>query len=73
MSLKFAALGSLTVLSAVRASARADDDARNLGPIWPQQRIATTVSRKSRAAEPEKVCLGQGQPATKLVDRESGR
>jgi hypothetical protein len=37
MSLKFAALGCLTVLSALRTPARADDQAQNLGPVGPHE------------------------------------
>ncbi len=53
MSLKFAALGSLTALSPRGTPARADDQAQNLGPVGPHEPILTTVGRRSRA-EPEK-------------------
>jgi hypothetical protein len=45
MSLKFAALGSLTVLSALGTLARVDDQAQNLGLVGPHE---------PSAAEPEK-------------------
>lgn len=54
MSLKFAALGSLTVLSALGTLARVDDQAQNLGLVGPHEPILTTFGRRSSAAEPEK-------------------
>jgi hypothetical protein len=54
MSLKFAAMGCLTVLSALGTPARADDQAQNLGPVGPHEPIFTTVGRRGSAAEPEK-------------------
>ena len=54
MSLKFAALGCLTVLSALRTPARADNQAQNLGPVGPHEPILSTVGRRRSAAEPEK-------------------
>jgi hypothetical protein len=58
MSLKFAALGYLTVLSALRTPARADDQAQNLGPVGPRESILTTVGHRRSAAEPEKPEVG---------------
>ncbi len=54
MSLKIAALSSLAALSAFRAHAPADDQAQNLGPVWPQEPLPTTVSRGSSGAESKK-------------------
>ena len=54
MSLKIAVLSSLTALSAFRAHAPADDQAQNLGPVWSQEPLPTTVSRTSSAAESKK-------------------
>ena len=53
MSLKFAALSSLTVLSAFGTPARADDEAEDLGRVRPQEPTPTAVSRRSSVAEPE--------------------
>jgi hypothetical protein len=46
MSLKFAALGSLTVLSALGSPARADDKAQNLGPVGRHEPILITFGRE---------------------------
>jgi hypothetical protein len=54
MSLKFAALGSLTVLSALGTPARADDQAQNLRPVAPHEPILITFGWRSSAAEPKK-------------------
>ena len=54
MSLKIAALSSLTALSAFRAHAPADDQAQNLGPVWPQEPLQTTVSPSSSGGELKK-------------------
>src|SRR5262249_13361163 len=51
MSLKFAALGSLTVLGALGTSARVDDRPQNLEAVVPHEPILITFGRKSSAAE----------------------
>ena len=40
---KFAAMGSLVVLSTLGTPARADELAQNLGPVGPHEPILTTV------------------------------
>ena len=45
MSLKIAVLSSLAALSAFRAHAPADDQAQNLGPVWPQEPLQTTSKK----------------------------
>ena len=54
MSLKFAALASLTALSARGTPTRADDHALNWGSVRPHEFILTTFRRRSSAAELEK-------------------
>jgi hypothetical protein len=59
MSLKFAALSSLTLLSAFGTPARADDQAQKSGPGNPREPNSATVSKalitpaKAAAAEPQ--------------------
>jgi hypothetical protein len=65
MSLKFAALGSLTVLSALGTPARADDKAQNLGPVGRHEPILITFGRSSSEAGSEK--LEAEPPAYHLV------
>lgn len=62
MSLKIAVLSSLAALSAFRAHAPADDHVQNLGPVWRQEPLPTTVSRGSSAAESKKQEAGGGAP-----------
>jgi hypothetical protein len=50
MSLKFAALGSLTVLSALGTPARADDKAQNLGPVGRHEPILTAKAAECKRA-----------------------
>jgi sirohydrochlorin ferrochelatase len=69
MSLKFAALGSLTVLSALGTTARADDQAQNLGPVGPHEPILTTFGRRSSAAEPKKPEAGVIKREARVCDR----
>ena len=54
MSLKFAALSSLTVLSAFGTPTQAGDQAQKSGPGNPREPNPATASRRSRVAEPEK-------------------
>jgi len=54
MSLKFAALSSLTVFGALGTHARADDQTQNFGPVESQEPILKTFGRRSSAAELEK-------------------
>jgi hypothetical protein len=68
MSLKIAALSSLAALSAFRAHAPADDKAQNLGPVWPQEPLPTTVSRGSSGAESKKPEAG-GAASRRQEDR----
>ena len=68
MSLKIAALSSLAALSAFRAHAPADDQAQNLGPVWPQEPLQTTVSRRSSGAESKKPESG-GAASRRQEDR----
>jgi hypothetical protein len=69
MSLKFAALGSLTVLSALGPPARADDQAQNLGPVGPYESILITFGRRSREAEPKKQEAGVIKREARVCDR----
>jgi hypothetical protein len=55
MSLKFAALGSLTVLSALGTPARADDKAQNLGPVGHHEPILITFGHSSSEVGSEKL------------------
>ena len=64
MSLKFAALGSLSVLGALGTSARADDRPQNLEPVDPHEPILITFGRKSSAAEPTR-------PKAGVINREA--
>jgi hypothetical protein len=68
MSLKIAVLSSLAALSAFRAHAPADDQAQNLGPVWPQEPLQTTVSRSSSGAESNKSESG-GAASRRQEDR----
>jgi hypothetical protein len=54
MSLKFAALSSLTVFRAFGTHARADDRIQNFGPVVPHEPILKPFCRRSSATELEK-------------------
>jgi hypothetical protein len=55
MSLKFAALGGLTVLSALGSPARVDEQAQNLGPVKPYEPTLITFGHRSSATK-RKIC-----------------
>ena len=59
MSLKFAALCSLTILDALRTPARADDQVLNLGQVEPHEAILTASGRRRGAVAPEKLDAGE--------------
>ena len=69
MSLKFAALGSLSVLGALGTSARADDRPQNLQPVEPHELVLITFGRKSRAAEPTRPEAGVVSREARVCDR----
>jgi hypothetical protein len=54
MSLKLAALSSLTSLSALGAQIRGGHQAENLEPVGPHEESLTTFVRRSSATEPDK-------------------
>jgi hypothetical protein len=68
MSLKIAVLSSLTALGAFRAPAPAGDQAQNFGPVWPQEPLQNTVSRRSSAMESKKPESG-GAASRRQEDR----
>jgi hypothetical protein len=61
MSLKFAALGSLTILG---PPARADDQVQHLRPVGLHEPILITFGRRSSKAEPKK-------PEAEVIKREA--
>ena len=61
MSLKFAALGSLTVLG---PTARADDEVQHLRPVGLHEPILITFGRRSSKAAPKK-------PEARVIKREA--
>ena len=66
MSLKFAALGSLTVLG---PPARADDQVQHLRPVGLHEPIRITFGRRSIKAEPKKPEAGVIKREARVCDR----
>jgi hypothetical protein len=69
MSLKFAALGGLTVLSALGSPARVDEQAQNLGPVKPYEPTLITFGHGSSATKRKSMLLEEGE---KLESRPKG-
>jgi hypothetical protein len=71
MSLKFAALGGLTVLSAFGSPARVDEQAQNLGPVKPYEPTLITFGRRSSATKPKGMWLEEGEKLESRVGNTS--
>jgi len=71
MSLKFGALGGLTVLSAFGSPARVDEQAQNLGPIKPSEPTLITFGRRSSATKPKGMLLEEGEKLESRVGNTS--